>query len=64
MHKQRRFRSGDERVIVRNAAFRLESSVQRLAFSAEYAKTAALYYQGQPSFEDLIERIHQYILIM
>ena len=59
--KVQRFRTGDELVIARNAAFILADSVQRERFAQEYGKTAALYYQGQPDFDALIARIHQYI---
>jgi hypothetical protein len=62
--KKQRFRSGDELVISRNPAFRLEAASQRDLFAAEYAKTAALYYQGQPPFEDLLARIHEDIFVM
>lgn len=62
--KKQRFRSGDELVIARNAAFRLEDPVQRETFAAEYAKTAALYYQGQPPFEEILGRIREYISAM
>lgn len=62
--KKQRFRSGDELVIARNAAFRLEDAERRQLFAAEYAKTASLYYQGQPPFEDMLRRIHKHILVM
>lgn len=62
--KTQRFRGGDERVVMRNLAFRLESVDERERFAAEYRKTAALYYQGQPDFETLISRIHQHIIVM
>ncbi len=59
--KAQRFRSGDELVIARNPAFILADSVQRERFAEEYRKSAALYYQGQPDFDALVARIHQYI---
>ncbi|WP_269633259.1 nucleotidyl transferase AbiEii/AbiGii toxin family protein [Pelomonas sp. BJYL3] len=62
--KQQRFRGGDELQIAKNAAFRLEDAAQRQLFSGEYQKTAALYYLGQPPFEDLLNRIHEHILVM
>jgi hypothetical protein len=62
--KKQRFRSGDQLVVARNAAFRLEDIAQRDLFTTEYSKTAALYYQGQPPFEDLLARIHEHILVM
>ncbi|MGI4814171.1 MAG: nucleotidyl transferase AbiEii/AbiGii toxin family protein [Janthinobacterium lividum] len=59
--KARRFRTGDEQIIARNAAFILEDPVERERFALEYQKTAALYYQGQPDFSALVERIHLHI---
>ena len=59
--KTQRFRTGDELVIAKNPAFVLDDSVERERFAHEYRKTAALYYQGQPDFEALMARIHQYI---
>ena len=59
--KAQRFRSGDEQVICRNPAFVLADSAQRERFAREYRKTAALYYQGQPGFDAIVGRIHQYI---
>jgi hypothetical protein len=63
-HKTQRFRVGDERVIVQNPAFTLTDQHQRERFAHEYRKTQALYYQGQPDFDALIARIHQYIDVM
>jgi len=62
--KAQRFRSGDEQVIARNQAFVLADSAQRERFALEYRKTQALYYQGQPDFDALVARIHQYIDVM
>lgn len=62
--KAQRFRAGDEQVIARNQAFVLADKAQRERFAREYRKTQALYYQGQPDFETLMARIHQYIDIM
>lgn len=62
--KKQRFRAGDELVIARNLAFRLEDEAQRLVFATEYRRTAALYYQGQPDFGEMLARIHRHILVM
>lgn len=62
--KGQRFRTGDEQVIAKNQAFVLADPKQRERFTREYRKTSALYYQGQPDFNELIARIHQYINIM
>jgi len=55
--KQLRFRTGDELVISKNSAFTLSNPEQRTLFAREYRKSAALYYQGQPDFDQLIARI-------
>lgn len=62
--KAQRFRTGDELVIARNPAFVLADAGQRDRFAREYRKTAALYYQGQPDFEALLTRIHQYVDVL
>jgi hypothetical protein len=62
--KAQRFRSGDEQVIALNPAFVLADATQRAHFAREYRKTGALYYQGQPDFDALVNRIHQYINAM
>ncbi|MDD4887936.1 MAG: nucleotidyl transferase AbiEii/AbiGii toxin family protein, partial [Thiomonas sp.] len=62
--QRQRFRGGDELKIAKNAAFRLEDLAQRQLFSEEYRKTSALYYLGQPPFEDLLARIHERIMVM
>lgn len=59
--KRQRFRAADERVIARNPAFVLADPSRRAGFAAEYARMAALYYQGQPPFADIVARIHQHI---
>lgn len=56
-----RFRRGDEQAIARNLAFVLCDAAQRGQFAREYRRTQALYYQGQPGFDVLVARIHQYI---
>lgn len=62
--KQQRFRSGDELVIARNPAFTLSDSSQRELFAREYRKSSALYFQGQPEFEMLLERISMHLNYM
>ena len=61
VRKGQRFRTGDEMYIANNSAFTLTDPVERNKFKAEYQKTAALYYNGQPGFEDILERIATYI---
>ena len=59
--KKQRFRSGDESVIAKNPAFTLNDADQRELFSQEYSKSSALYYQGQPEFEQLLLRIGKHL---
>lgn len=62
--KIQRFRSGDELVIAKNPAFTLENPGERQLFAREFKKTQALYYQGQPNFEDILNRIQASINLM
>jgi len=62
--KAERFPKADEQVIAKNPAFLLENLAQRRQFVVEFRKTAALYHQGQPGFDAVLARIHQYIDLM
>ena len=62
--KLQRFRSEDELVIAKNPAFVLKDASERKRFAAEYRKTQALYFQGQPDFEAVLARIHEHISAM
>ena len=59
--KVQRFRSGDELVIAKNPAFTLYDSGQRNLFAREYKKSSALYYRGQPDFDQLLDRIGKHL---
>ncbi len=61
-HKEKRFPTVDYEIpIHKNEAFILSSKEIRADFTARYKTTAALYYLGQPSFDELIERIAMHI---
>lgn len=61
-HKERRFPKADLEIpISKNEAFLLSSKEIRADFAARYKTTEALYYQGQPDFDDLIKRIGSFI---
>ena len=61
-HKEKRFPTVDYEIpIHKNEAFLLSSPEIRADFTARYKTTAALYYQGQPPFDELIERIAKHI---
>jgi hypothetical protein len=64
-HKEKRFPKVDFEVPIKeNEAFILSSKEIRSAYESRYKKTAALYYQGQPTFEELILRINKYSEIL
>ena len=64
-HKEKRFPKVDFEVPIKeNEAFILSSKEIRNAYESRYKKTAALYYQGQPTFEELILRINKYSEIL
>lgn len=59
--KVQRFRSGDELVIAKNPAFTLSDPVKRDLFAREYRQSSALYYRGQPEFDQLLSRIKEHL---
>jgi len=60
-HKDRRFRSLDNKNIAKNEAFILSDPATRKEYAETYAKTSALYYGSKPTFEQILQRIGSYI---
>lgn len=61
-HKEKRFPGEDFKIPVNeNEAFLLSDEKIRHSLQKRYELTKALYYKGQPSFEEILERIQQYI---
>jgi hypothetical protein len=61
-HKEKRFRAPDLKTpIAENQAFLLESPDLRADFRRRYEDTAALYYNGQPDFDELLSRIKEHL---
>ena len=61
-HKEKRFPKADLEIpIPKNEAFLLSSKEIRDAYAKRYKKTAALYYQGQPPFDELMASIQEHI---
>jgi hypothetical protein len=56
-HKAKRFPAADNLVIAENEAFRLRDPDARAELQKAYAASSALYYDGQPLFEELLARI-------
>lgn len=61
-HKEKRFPKADLEIPIKeNEAFKLSSKEIRSTYESRYKKTSALYYQGQPAFDELISRIGAFI---
>jgi hypothetical protein len=60
-HKNRRFRSLDNKNIAKNEAFMLSDPGTRKTYAETYAKTSALYYGSKPTFDQILERINERI---
>ncbi|WP_135210284.1 nucleotidyl transferase AbiEii/AbiGii toxin family protein [Vitreimonas flagellata] len=58
-HKAKRFPAADNQDIAANDAFVLSDTSIRSAYEAAYVSTSALYFRGQPTFGELLERIHR-----
>ncbi|NII26501.1 nucleotidyl transferase AbiEii/AbiGii toxin family protein [Pseudoflavitalea sp. X16] len=61
-HKEKRFPAIDFNIpIAGNEAFLLSEPALRKRFDDRYKATAALYYNGQPDFAVILERIEEYL---
>ncbi|MES2277884.1 MAG: nucleotidyl transferase AbiEii/AbiGii toxin family protein [Bacteroidota bacterium] len=61
-HKKLRFSAKDAEIPVNeNEAFLLTNQEIRTDFRRRYESTSALYYNGQPDFEEVLYRISQYL---
>ena len=63
-HKSERFRSDDNLVIRENEAFRLTDQPTREKYRQSYQRSSGLYYSGQPGFDQIMERIQNYIELL
>ena len=62
VHKAKRIRGKDaETPVAENDAFLLSNTKQREEFAKRYQETAALYYKGQPSFDEVLGKIKLYL---
>ncbi len=60
--KEDRFPDDDFKIpITKNEAFLLSDKDLREKFRKRYEDTRALYYKGQPPFDDVLKRIHQFV---
>lgn len=64
-HKEKRFPAADKLVPLQsNQAFILDDQIVKNSFIQRYRSTAGLYYNGQPDFEVLIERIKGHLHVL
>lgn len=62
LHKENRFPKKDfDTPIQENEAFLLGAKEQRQRFTERFLATEALYYKGQPEFNEILERIGEHI---
>jgi hypothetical protein len=61
-HKEKRFPKKDFEIpITENEAFLLKDFKVRASFKKRYESTKALYYDGQPDFDSILDRIRSFI---
>jgi hypothetical protein len=60
-HKKKRFRGGDNQNIAENQAFILSDPKTRKAYADAFAKTGALYYGHKATFEQILEKIGEWV---
>lgn len=56
-HKTKRFPKADNPVIAENEAFVLSDAATRATLQKAYAASSALYFRGQPAFDDILAEI-------
>lgn len=62
IHKVRRFNSKElETPLSENSAFDFSNNILLETFKERFLQTKALYYNGQPTFEEIIRRIKSYL---
>lgn len=59
-HKEKRFRESDNKNITKNEAFQLSDPAVRATYAEAYKKSGALYYNGQPDFDEVLQLIQQH----
>lgn len=59
-HKEKRFRTADEEVISKNEAFLISDKAIRALYAKEFEKRSAIYFEEQPSFKEVINKIKKY----
>jgi hypothetical protein len=58
-HKERRFRSADNKEIKSNEAFILSTKETRKRYEDQYNQSKSLYYHHKPSFDEILDLIKE-----
>lgn len=61
LHKQTRFRQGDNQNISANEAFLLNDGETRALYADAYERSSSLYYSGRPTFQRIMAEIQKWI---
>lgn len=56
-YKAKRFPKADNPVIAENEAFMLSDAATRATLQKAYSALSALYFRGQPAFDDILAEI-------
>ena len=59
-HKEKRFRSGDNPIILENEAFFLREKETRQKYQTEYELSRSLYYKEKPTFQEILQLIENF----
>lgn len=61
-HKEKRFRSGDEKDLTKNEAFIISDAETRKLYQESFEKTRNLYYKGQPEFQKMLASFSKHLV--
>lgn len=61
VHKEKRFRASDEKNLSKNEAFTFPNKDTKNLYSKKYQEKAALYFEEQPPFDKILERVWCFI---
>jgi hypothetical protein len=59
-HKERRFRKGDNPIILENEAFFLRENEVRQKYQNEYELSKSLYYKEKPTFQEILQILEKF----
>lgn len=60
VHKEKRFRKGDNPIILENEAFSLREKEVRQKYQNEYELSQSLYYKEKPTFQEILQIIEKF----